>query len=137
MSAGSISDSAGIDAGRVAWLAAASKGDADAIAALYTDDAVFVSGDGPAATGKTAILATMKAMIPASRIISIDPTTVASDGAVGYEFGTFTDQALQDNPLKATRTGYFLVTLHKQADGSWKITRHVSVRPAPAPTMRK
>jgi uncharacterized protein (TIGR02246 family) len=111
---------------RQSWKDMADKKDSAGVAALYSDDAVLVGTNVPMATGKAEIETRLGQMFSASSVASIDSkeTVVGSD--VAYDYGTF-HQTITPPKGKAMEVdGTYIVTLHKQADGSWKITHHMS-----------
>ncbi|MEO8193304.1 MAG: SgcJ/EcaC family oxidoreductase [Gemmatimonadales bacterium] len=117
---------------RSSWKEGSDRKDSTAVAALYTDDAVFVGTDAPAANGRGAIEKTLGRGIATSTLQSIDSKDLVVSGNEAYDFGTFTQQVTR-NGKPVTVTGYYLVTLRKQPDGSWKIFRHVSTTPPATP----
>jgi uncharacterized protein (TIGR02246 family) len=118
-----------IGAIRSGWKAAADKKDSAAIAAYYEDDAVMATSDGPVVTGKADIEKSLGRAVNLTKVNSIDSKQLVVMGDNAYDYGTF-DQDAPDAKGKMTKqTGYYIVTLHRQADGSWKINHHVATTP--------
>ena len=111
---------------RSGWKDAADRKDSAAIAAYYADDATLVGTDIPMSEGKAAIQTSVGKLVAISRIESIDSKETAVSGDVGYDYGTFKQEVTMPNGKKQEINGTYIVTLKKQSDGSWKITRHIS-----------
>lgn len=125
---------------RDAWKAAADKKDSAAVAALYADDAVMVGDQTPVATGKAEIQTRLAQGFAGTTLKSIDSKETVVSGDLGYDYGTFDQTINPPNGKPIDDHGYYLVTLRKQADGSWKISRHMTTSgkaPAMPPTARK
>jgi uncharacterized protein (TIGR02246 family) len=114
---------------RSGWQEAANRKDSAAVAAYYTDDATFVGTEAPLAEGRPAIQSALGKMFPISKIESIDSKELVVSGDVAYDYGTFRQQVTPPNAKPQTINGYYIVTLKRQSDGSWKIARHVSTTP--------
>lgn len=117
---------------RDGWKAAADKKDNVTVASYYTDDAEFVGSDGPPAKGRAAIEKAFGTAFPMTMSTTIDSHDLQVQGDMAYDYGEYTQEI---NPPKAkpkTEHGYYVVVLRRQADGAWKIVRHVSTVP---PTM--
>jgi len=117
---------------RSGWKAAAEKKDSAAVAAYYEDDAIMATSEAPAVTGKDAILKTLGRMVNLTKFTSIDSKQLVIMGENAYDYGTFDEESPDRSGKMAKRNGYYIVTLHKQPDGSWKISHHVATTP---PTM--
>jgi uncharacterized protein (TIGR02246 family) len=118
---------------RSEWQAAADRKDSTAVAALYADDAVLATSGAPVATGKAEIEKTLGRMVNLTKFEKIDSKDLVVSGDNASDYGTFSDEVTLPNGKKAKEDGYYLVTLRKQGDGSWKITHHVSTTPPKAP----
>ena len=125
-------DRAGIMKVRDAWLAAEKKDDAASVAALYTDDAIFVGTESPAAHGKAAIQEAFAKSLPVTSLTNIESKELVANDKVGYDFGEFTQEVTPPKAKPVIIHGQYLVALARQPDGSWKITKHVATTP-PAP----
>ena len=112
------------------WIAAAERDDAAAVTALYTDDAVVTSPQDPAAVGREAIQALWTRNFPMASGLQIRSTRTAVGGDVAYDFGEYSQRITPPQGEPMDLSGEYIVALERQADGSWKITRHLSfVRP--------
>ena len=118
---------------RSEWQAAADRKDSTAVAAFYTDDAVLATSGAPVATGKTEIQKTLGRMVNLTKFGKIESKELVVSGDNAYDYGTFSDEVTPLNGKTTKEDGYYIVTLHKQSDGSWKITHHVSTTPPKAP----
>lgn len=117
---------------RDAWKDAANRKDAASVAALYTDDATFVGTETPLATGKAEIQKSLTGSLPISKLESIDSKETVVNGDIAYDYGTYKQEVTPPGGKTQTVSGYYLVALKKQPDGSWKIVRHVSTTPPAA-----
>jgi uncharacterized protein (TIGR02246 family) len=129
-------DLAAVGALREAWRTAFNAGDAAALTALYTDDAVIMNPGEATITGLAAIQAHYDDLF--SRIdaeAQIHPEATDVDGSLGFDSGTFTNTAtLKPGGEAVSEEGRYVVILRKQADGQWKVSREIGNRPtAPAP----
>lgn len=115
------------------WQAAANRDDSSAVAAFYADDAIFVGTEAPLADGRSAIQSSFAKSFSVSNIESIDSKELTVSGDVAYDYGTFRQVVTMPNQRPQTINGHYLVTLKRQGDGTWKITRHVSTTPPAAP----
>ena len=119
---------AAIDAANKTFLANLQKGDAAAASMNYQDDAVVMMPNTPAWKGRAAIADGLKAMLADASITGGAATTtdvtVAGDYAI--ETGTFEWTVTPKKGKAMTDKGKYLTTWHKQADGSWKITRDIN-----------
>lgn len=118
---------------RSAWQEAANRKDSAAVAAYYADDATFVGTESPMVEGKAAIQGDFAKTFPVSNFESIDSKELVVSGDVAYDYGTYKQVVTMPNRPPQTINGYYLVTLKRQGDGSWKITRHVSTTPPAKP----
>lgn len=77
-----------VEAGNRAFIAAFLRGDATAVAALYTEDAQVIAPGAPIATGRAAIAAFWQSSIASGiKDVTLETTGVESDGNLAYETG--------------------------------------------------
>lgn len=130
MPAASIADAkAEIWKVRDAWVAAAEKKDAAAVAALYSDDAVVVGTDMPATSGRPAIRAAFAKAFPMTTDLKVNSQMTDVSGDLAYDYGTYSEHVSPPKGKPMDVSGTFLVTLRRQSDGSWKIVRHLTATP--------
>ncbi|HKG94426.1 MAG TPA: SgcJ/EcaC family oxidoreductase, partial [Gemmatimonadaceae bacterium] len=117
-------DSAGLARLRAAFVAAYDRGDAAAMAALYTDDAVRLPPDAPLQRGRTAIVAGYQAsfaqrtLLPALEL-STDAIAWTGDGAV--EYGRYHERLSPRRPADTlAEDGKWMALSRRRADGSWQ-----------------
>lgn len=106
-----------------AYVKATLAGDANAIAALYTEDAVEMPPNQPAVKGRAAILAYYEKQLsdPSMKIsaFSLDHLETTSEGGVGYDVGTYR-QTMTGGKAPMNDTGKFVVLLKKNG-GQWRV----------------
>jgi len=131
-------DEAAIDGIRAAWQAAYNAGDAAQLASLYESDAVSMPSYSPAITGAAAVqaqmeteMAQMHGQISATGV----DTMVMGDWAVHRGTFSMTMPAMGEGAEPMTENGKYIVVLHRQADGSWKIAYEMSNADQPPPGM--
>jgi uncharacterized protein (TIGR02246 family) len=111
------------------WSRAMKSGDADAIAAPYAMDAVFVTADGSAIRGREAIRDLYRARLagkaPIVSAVIERRGTAAGDRDLVYEWGmgSVTTQAVSGT--LEMRVGPYLTVWKRQESGRWEITRNV------------
>ena len=130
-------DEAAIRAATAAWNADYDAADGDALAAHYTEDAVVLPPNAPAASGRAAIrefLATDSAATKAAglkfNIPGDGPVQVSGD--LAYESGSF---SVTDSAGSVVGTGKYIGVFNK-IDGKWLLVRdtwNTDAAPAPAP----
>jgi|SRR5581483_3728570 len=128
----SIPDAAAktIAATNAAWLEAMKRQDAAAIAAIYGDDAVFVTPTGDPLRGRAAIEAFERDRFARSgRVLdgSIEDDGVTQTGAYVYEWGHATLRVAGRGAASSSVTGRFLTVWAQDAAGRWRIIRNVSL----------
>jgi ketosteroid isomerase-like protein len=103
--------------------------DADALTALWDDDAVLLQPGGPPITGKAAFRAFIKRAIASSPSVKVvkyvpDIRDVQVVGNLAYEWGYF-DAAQRSSDEQAPQSirAKLLRVMKRQPDGSWKFTR--------------
>lgn len=106
------------------WSAAASAKNVEKTISYYSDDAIVLPPNGPAATTREAIHARWKNDI--STMISgswkATRVEVAKSGDMAWVSGTFDWVSKDASGKKVTDHGKYLEVFQKQADGSWKCT---------------
>jgi uncharacterized protein (TIGR02246 family) len=117
------------------WFAAHNAGDADAVAALYADDAVVSAPGVPPVRGSAAVreaigkdIADMKA--GAVTLVASPDADVGVSGDLAWIWNTFT---VKDKSGGTVDAGKYL-TVFTRKDGTWRITRDIwnSDNPPPA-----
>jgi uncharacterized protein (TIGR02246 family) len=133
-----VADTAAIHALRDGWASAYSAGDADALAAFYTEDAVRLDNETPTAVGRNSIREALASQMSTGRAtitLTSEETQVMGDRA--FDRGTFSASLTPAGGGAAmSASGRYLVLLQKQADGSWKLTHTIDNTSSPpqAPT---
>lgn len=128
-------DQATIRAGTTSWINAYNAGDADTIAALYTNDAIVAAPNRPAAVGREAIRAMVAADIEGAKAygLSLQISHGASgvSGDLGWDSGSF---SVVDAGGAAIDSGNYLAVWRK-TEGKWLMIHDTwnSDRPLPAP----
>ncbi|MGE0581563.1 MAG: DUF4440 domain-containing protein [Steroidobacteraceae bacterium] len=107
--------------GTEAWVAAYSKGDVDAILALYAEDAVVMPPGVPAATNHEALreFLTTDIATSAGTTLELGASTSGVSGHLGWHAGAFT---VKDTAGNAVGAGKYMEVWRKQ-DGKWLILR--------------
>ncbi len=109
---------------RDAYMAAENSGDAAGVAALFTENGVLMPPNEPIVSSRTAIEARLQKQYSMMAIeLSLTPQETRVGGDIAYEAGSNTVQMTPKaggDPIG--QIGKHVVTLAKQADGSWKIT---------------
>lgn len=110
-------------------------GDWDAVAALYTQDAILLPPNAPAVTGRSAIREFF-ASLPPINSFNLQVEEIVGRGDLAYVRGTYSmELAPAGAPEPIRDTGKYIEIRRKQADGSWLLSRDIfnSSQPAPGP----
>ncbi len=118
---------------RGAWTAAYNASDADAVAALYADDAILMSEGTPARIGKSAIRDSYVQAFELGTYTSedvIDELIVSQDWIIAR--GNWAEEFVpQDGSEPVQEVGKSMWLSQRQPDGSWKIKWQIWNRDAP------
>ena len=109
------------------WAEAMKTGDAAAIAAPYTDDALFVLADGTCLHGRAETEKLYRdGFEKGGRASStkIESKNLVRDGDIAYESG-FAEVGVVRDGKSITRGSRYLTVWQAQPDGQWKILRNV------------
>jgi uncharacterized protein (TIGR02246 family) len=112
----------GVDAGNKAWAAAIAAGNAAAVAALYTDDALVMPPNGEAVTGRPAIEKAFQGMIASGvKQATLTAKEVEAHGDTATEVGAY---SIKDAAGKEIDRGKYIV-VWKRVQGQWKLHRDI------------
>ena len=124
-SATATADEAAIRAAADAWNTAYNAGDVDKIVALYTEDAVMMPPDAPAASGPAAIREFLAKDVAEAKAAGIsvkdDGGTVGLTAEYGWHAGRF---SASDAARKTVSAGKY-VELWRKKDGTWRMFRDI------------
>jgi uncharacterized protein (TIGR02246 family) len=117
-------DEAAIKAASAGWISAYNAGDANAIMAVYTDDAVVMAPGAPVAKGASAIKQLIEKQVASTRASGITLVLggthdVAVSGELGWDSGNYT---VRDKAGTTVDSGSYLAAW-KKTGGKWKIVR--------------
>jgi len=126
---------AAIEGVNAQWAAAAMRGDAAAIAAQYTEDAIIMGPGAPAATGRAVIQAGVAEM-PAILEPRLTMAEVEVLGTTAIERGTFHMKFAMPGQAPLTDDGKYIVIWKRGSDGTWLRHREIFNSDLPAPPVR-
>ena len=132
------SEEAGTDSARAAieqvntlFSEAIARGDAQAIAKLYTEDAILLPERGELVKGRQAIGEFWKtAMDGGVKSVTMTTLDVGGSGDLAHEVGTVLLRLQAEGRPPATASAKFVVVWKREADG-WKIHRDIWNDPPP------
>jgi uncharacterized protein (TIGR02246 family) len=116
------------------WIAAAERDDAATVAQMYVDDAAIVDAAAAPAQGREAIQTMLTQNFSSSRNLRVNSHDLTVVGDLAYDYGEFSVQVTPPGQAERTQSGHYVVVLRRQADGNWKIVRHLSTTPSTPPT---
>ena len=121
-----------IEAANAAWLPGLQHRDAEAIAAAYSDDGLFIAPDGTVTRGREAIVAMYRARFPKLRPIRgggvVQDGVTAVSPTLVYEWGHAWLEMDAENGAGVVRSGgAYLTVWQHEADGHWHITRNIAL----------
>jgi uncharacterized protein (TIGR02246 family) len=116
---------------RNAWIAAAERDDAAAVASLYTDDAIFMGIDGEVLNGRAAIEASLAEAFKTNSGLTVTEESSETAGDVVYSTGQWRQKVGTPDGKTVDAEGRYLVITRLQEDGTLKIVRHVSMLKEP------
>jgi uncharacterized protein (TIGR02246 family) len=102
------------------YVAASNQGDAEALAALYADDAMLLPPDHEPIRGREAIGAFWRQGTDEG--LEVTTLAVEVDGDLGYSVGRYHLPPTDEEPADS---GKYVMCLKRQRDGSWKLTADI------------
>ena len=134
-------DEAAMKAEAAVWFDHFNKGDADAMAALYAEDALVLPDKAPAKQGRAAFREYIAGEIASMKAAGLSfkdggPSGAGVSGDLGWISGTY---SVVDASGKAVDTGKYL-SVHRRTNGKWLYIRDTwnsDVAPPPAPAPKK
>lgn len=112
---------AAVDAGNRALIAALLRGDAQAVAGFYTEDAQVIAPGAAIASGRAAVAEFWQASIASGiQDMSLDTTGVESDGDLAYETGT-----VRIVSSDGSEAGARYVVVWKRTGDQWLLHRDI------------
>jgi uncharacterized protein (TIGR02246 family) len=128
-------DLASINKLRDDFIAAFNANDATKVGDVYSADAITMAADQPTAKGRQAIVDANKAMFEqVAAKVTLTPEQTEVFGDNGFDRGTFSmaiaPKAKGAKPM--TNEGRYLVLVHREAGGAWKVTTDIDNSSKPA-----
>lgn len=102
-------------------------GDADAVAALLTEDAIISSEGIPDVVGRTVIRDVLARLFESSHVaaFTLQPLELEVSGAIAYERGTFIFSSGPKDGTQSARTGRYTLLRRRGSDGRWLVHRYM------------
>jgi len=116
----SIDDAAALDALRTGYAEHYNMGQADVVAANYTDDAITIMADGGVNLGRAEILANLEAVLAGSPTVRIDRDDIHVAGDMAVARGNWGVSMPVEGADPMTTSGHYM-TYFVRVDGEWKI----------------
>lgn len=110
----------------VQWEEAANRGDAAAIAGLYTDDGALLPPNSEIVQGRENIQQALQAFVDAG-MTNVDFTRVAAgtSGDLAYEIGRYSLDLRPQGGAPVTDTGKYVIVARRQPDGTWRLVADI------------
>jgi uncharacterized protein (TIGR02246 family) len=102
------------------YVAASNEGDAEALAALYADDALLLPPDHEPIHGREAIVEFWREGTDEG--LEVSPLRLEVNGDVAYMVGRY---RLPPTEEEAADSGQYVLCLKRQPDGAWKLTADI------------
>lgn len=116
------------------WMEAYARGDADALAEFFTDDAVYAANDGQLLRGKEAIRAAANQWLAVPHdVLSSGVLRSSVAGELGYLVMSYSVRVEPPDSEGYLMEGYGSAVFRRQGDGGWKIESLVVNRQPPPP----
>jgi ketosteroid isomerase-like protein len=116
-----------IDKTHLAWLDAMKANDGGALGRIVTDDVVLMPPNEQPVVGRASIVEWFDDVVRQARTSDVQVPTreVIVAGDYGIERGSYVWTINPPNGSPLELQGNFLAIYHRQADGEWKVTRHI------------
>lgn len=112
-----------IERGLAQWVAAAERGDAAAMAALYTEDAMILGAGQPPITGRAAIEKGFEQALPVLREPRFTTEEVETSGPLAYERGHYERTLVAPGADPIHDRGKYMIVWKRSGDGVWRLHR--------------
>jgi uncharacterized protein (TIGR02246 family) len=123
---------AAIEAANKQFITAFNRGDAAAVAAMYTADARLLPPNSPMGEGRQAVQQFWQGAYRAGvKMVSLETLHVESQGSFAYEVGRYTLTSPTAGGGTTTDTGKYVVVWEREG-GKWKLTTDIWNSDAPA-----
>lgn len=97
------------------------RGDAEACARFYAENAKMLLPDRPPIEGRKGIEECLRAYAASGlRLMPVEPSEIVSSGDIGYCAGTYRFEVPSESGAGMIGAGKFVTVLRRQPDGSWK-----------------
>lgn len=116
---------------RTAWIAAAERDDAAAVAQMYAEDAVLMTAEGAVVRGRQGIQDYFAKAFLTSGGLEVTPMGFDASGDLAYESGRFSQDVTPPDGKPTKVSGHYVVVSKRQADGTWKLVHHITTPEAP------
>lgn len=117
------------------WEQAFNRGDAEGVAALYTDDGFLLAPNSQIARGRQSIQQQLQGFIDAGlKNIQFTTVDVGVSGDLAYEVGRYSLDVHPQGAQQAVRDeGKYVIVARRQPDGTWKLAADIFNTSQPAP----
>jgi uncharacterized protein (TIGR02246 family) len=131
-SAPGVEVSAGLAEFRTRYLDAYRRADAEALAALYAEDALLLRPDMPPVRGRAAIRETVAKLFAAGAAtleVVPDPAATGASGGLAWTSGRLRATLTPPGRAPVTTEAHYLDVFRRQGDGSWLLQASSYNRP--------
>jgi uncharacterized protein (TIGR02246 family) len=97
------------------------KQEADALAALYAENATYIGTAGDITQGREKIRVGLKNSLQYLRDMQITPAEFGANGDLAYQSGAYSQKVVVPNQPPETYSGKYLIVLRRMPDKTWKI----------------
>jgi len=125
-----------IEAVNAKWAEAVANQDAEALAALYTENAWALPPNHEAVRGREGVRDFMEGLFDMGfQEVSLVTREIMGHGNMAHEVGTFTATIAMGDDGTIEDKGKYLVIWHKGQDGQWRLHRDIWNSNTPLPEM--
>ena len=115
-----------VESGNAKWMAAFNQGDAAAVAALYTDNAILMPPNSGMVEGRQGVQDFWQGAIQSGlKGAALTTVSVQVSGETAYEIGKFSLSVYAEDKEPQAISGKYVVVWKKASDGMWKL--HVDI----------
>ena len=133
----SSSATKGIDAGNAVFSSSFAKGNTQAIADLYTEDAVVLPPNQEMVEGRDSIKSLFESIAKKGLVnIHLITTNITGSGSIAVETGQYNLEIYPEGKEAINDHGKYLAVWQQQNDNSWKMIRDMwssNTEPPPSP----